>query len=350
MNELTGSELTGNELTAEIHSYLTTSTGSNFLDREVSMLAAWEGSDNLLWRVESGGQEAVVKYYLDAGQARGRRQFDGQERFSPLGIAPRPLWFDRYPTGLSRQLLVYEWLPGEPLSGQEPAQLMRMAQAVAQLHSGDPGEIRRFSPNPVNLDYLWKVLHGGMPALDQWLAAQGTTALASLLQQFDATAQQLVTAGLPLWEGVAPTPVHGDLKLENTLDSFGTVLLLDWELFGLGDAAYDAATFLQMSYAEVDEEHRALWLESYLATFDQPGLAQRIELYTRILPLQTVTYLLHGLRQSSAEEAETIRANQPFFHATLLAAMAQAAAGLDLETAVDEVEIETILRTFGPSL
>ncbi len=339
-----------NDLTKEIHAYLTTSSGSNFLERNVTMLAQWEGSDNLLWRVESGGQEAVVKYYLDAGQARGRRQFDGQERFSPLGLAPRPLWFDRYPTGLSRQVLVYEWLPGETLDGQNPTHLIRLAQAVAQLHSGDPAEIRRFSPNPVNLDYLWKVLHGGMPALQRWLQEQATPKLARLLQQLDANAQALVEAALPLWQGLPPTPIHGDLTLENAIDCFGSVVLLDWERFGLGDAAYDVATFLQMHQAAIDEENRASWLESYLATFDQPGVAQRIGVYGCILPLQNLAYLLHGLRQSSGDERALIRTNQPFFQATLGAAIIQAAAGLNLQADVDDSELVAILEKIGPTV
>jgi hypothetical protein len=332
------------EFTQAIHTYLTTSTGSNFLNRAVTMVADWEGAGNLLWRVECGGQEAVVKYYLDAGQARGRRQFDGQERFSPLGLAPKPLWFDRYPTGLSRQVLVYQWVPGAVLDGQNAGQLLRLAQAVAQVHSGDPEEVRRFSPNPVNLDYLWKILHGGLPQLQQWLPAQGAHHLARLLASLTANAAALVEAALPLWHGVAPSPIHGDLKLENAIDSFGTVVLLDWELFGLGDAAYDVAGFLQMSRHELDEEGRALWLDSYLATVDQPGLAARIGVYERILPLNALAYLLHGLRQSTPEEAATIDANQPFFVATVAAAITQAAASLHLEAAVSEQEIVTLIH------
>lgn len=334
-----------NELTQDVHTYLTTSPGSNFLNREVTMLAMWEGTSNLLWRVESGGQEAVVKYYQDAGQARGRRQLDGQERFYPLGIAPRPLWFDRYPTGLSRQVLVYEWQPGEPLEAPDEAQLMRFAQAVAQVHSGDPAEVRRFSPNPINLDYLWNVLHGGMSALQQWLHEREVPQIVDLLQRLDANAQALVEAALPLWQGVAPTPVHGDLKLENTVDSFGTLVLLDWELFGLGDAAYDVAGFLEMSQTELDEERRALWLESYLATFDQPNLAQRIGVYGRILPLQSLSYLLHGLRRSTPEEASAIRENQAFFQATVAAAIAQATAALHAESAVTAEEISKVVAS-----
>jgi len=330
------------ELTDDIHTYLTTAPSSHFLGQPVTLLAQWEGASNLLWRAASGGHEVVVKYYLDAGQARGRRQFDGQERFSPFGLAPRPLWFDRYPVGLSRQLLVYAWAPGEPLTQPHARQLVGMAQAVAQVHQGDPNEVRRFSPNPLNLDYLWRVLAGGLPPLQQWLLTQGQADLSRWLALLAEPAAQLVARALPLWQGVAPTPVHGDLKLENTVDSFGGVLLLDWEQFGLGDAAYDVANFLQMSHALLDAEAQAHWLESYLASFDQDGLPARIAVYQRILPLQQLTYLLHGLRQSTAAELTMLRDNRQFLQQTVLASWHQAAAALHV--AVADAPIETGLQ------
>jgi len=334
------------ELTQAIYHYLTTATSSSFLGQDIAILTHWEGADNLLWRVACGGQEAVVKYYLDAGQARGRRQYDGQERFHARGLAPQPLWFDRYPTGLSRQLLVYRWAPGAELDGTNERQLVQMAQAVAQVHGGDPTDVRRFSPNPVNLDYLWKVLHGGLPSAQAWLQQCNAHEFANWLNATAANAQALVDAALPLWQGVAPTPVHGDLKLENTIESLGTVLLLDWELFGIGDAAYDVALFLAFSQSVLTTERREQWLESYLATFSQPGIVQRIGVYERILPFQQLLYLLHGLRQNTVEEADLLRANQSFLSATILATVQRSAAALQVATVIDE---EEIAKLFSPS-
>jgi hypothetical protein len=164
------------------------------------MLDAWEGSSNLLWRVNSGGQEAVVKLYLDAGQARGRRQFDGQQMFSPLGLAPQPLWFDRYPAGLARQVLVYAWAPGIALEVTNAAHLAALAQSIAQVHSGDPTDVRRFCPNPLNLDYLWRVMHGGLGLIEQWLVTQKANALQRYFAAIAANANALVEAALPLWQ------------------------------------------------------------------------------------------------------------------------------------------------------
>lgn len=335
------------ELTNDIHRYLVTGPSSNFLDRDVAMLAQWEGANNLLWRVACDGQEAVVKYYLDAGQARGRRQYDGHEQYYRHGIAPQPLWFDRYPTGLSRQVLVYRWAPGKEVEGTDQAQLMQLAQAVAHLHSGDPADVRRFSPNPINLDYLWNVLHGGLPAVTQWLQERDASVMAQLIAALTANAQTLIEASLPLWQGIAPTPVHGDLQLDNVIGNSGNVMLLDWEMYGLGDAAHDVATFLLLSRNLLTEDMQALWLETYLATFAQPGLAERIGIYARILPFHHLLYLLHGLRQSTVEEIAIIHTNQHFLSATLLAAIELSASALQIEHAVDEEEIAKLFWFFA---
>ncbi|MCB0062343.1 MAG: aminoglycoside phosphotransferase family protein, partial [Caldilineaceae bacterium] len=160
-----------------------------------------------------------------------------------------------------------------------------------------------------------------------------------------ANGQALTESALPLWQGIAPTPVHGDLKLENVLSSFGVVLLLDWELFGLGDAAHDVASFLAMNRNLLDEEMRELWLEQYLASFSQPGLRQRIGVYERILPLHQLLYLLHGLRQSSPADLPLLRANQSFLTATILAAIEQSSAALHvMESTITEDEIANLFE------
>jgi len=311
------------------------------------MVEYWQGRDNLLWLVECRGQAAVLKLFLDAGQARSRRQFDGQQIFAPLGVAPRPLWVDRYPEGLARQVLIYEWLPGALLDPLNPAQMAALARSVAQVHSSDAGEVRRFCPHPLNLDYLWRVLGGSIGPSQGWLAEQGANALRAHFHQMSSHAQALVEAALPLWASAPPSAVHGDLKLENCIDSFGTVILLDWEMFGLGDPALEVATFFQFSQDVLDAEAQATWLEHYLDGVDQPGLAQRIAVYQRILPFQAVCYLLDGLRQQTDAEAATLQANLPFLQATLVATLQQAATALQVEGDDMSEHVETLLESIS---
>jgi Phosphotransferase enzyme family len=274
---------------------------------------------------------------LDAGQARSRRQFAGQQMFAPLGLAPQPLWYDRHPTGLSRQILVYRWAPGALIDPANPAQLVGLAQSVAQLHSGDPSAVDRFSPNPLNLDYLWRILHGGIGPVQGWLHEQGATALLALFTQLVAAAEQVVVTALPWWVGVPPAPVHGELRLENVIDSFGAAVLLDWEMFGLGDPALEAASFLYLSQGELTKTMQMGWLEHYLAHVDQAGLAQRIAVYQTILPLQAVCFLLSGLRDwlHRANLPPAQAENLTFLRATLIQALQQATSALQIAAAAD---------------
>ena len=333
------------DITLNIHTYLTTAPSSHFLNREVEMLAQWAGHDNLLWRVRCGGQDAVVKLYLDAGQARSRRQYDGQQLFAPFGLAPRPLWADRYPEGLSRQVLIYEWLPGEAPDPANPAQMAALARSVAQIHGSDPSEVRRFSPNPVHLDYLWRILRGSIGPIQGWLAERQASALATIFSELTDHTDALIEAGLPLWANTLPTPIHGDLKLENAIDSFGTAILLDWEMFGLGDPALEVANFLYLSQQELDESIQAEWLETYLAVFDQPALIQRIGVYQRLLPFQATCFLLDGLRQhlASNESPTTEFAESlPFLQTTVDAILHQAAAALQVELTNPEDAVQAL--------
>lgn len=318
------------DITAQVHRYLTTARTSHFLDQSVTVLDHWVGRDNLLWRIESRGQEAVLKLFLDAGQARGRRQYDGQERLAPLGIAPRPLWFDRYPEGLSRQVLVYAWQPGQPIDLADAGQRAALAASIAQVHNGDVTAVRRFCPNPVNLDYWWRVVRGSIAPILTWLNSQNADPLSGLFTELTKRAATLVEAALPLWANTPPTPVHGDLRHENVLHQFGAAVLLDWEFFGLGDPALDVAAFLHRSQANFIGEAQEEWLARYLASFDQPGLAGRIGVYGRLLPLQSLCFLLDGLRNAPRNDADLASA-APFLAVTLSATWQQSAQALEMD-------------------
>lgn len=337
-------------LTNNIQTYLTSAPTSHFLNRDVQIAAHWPGHDNLLWRVRCGGQEVVLKLYLDAGQARSRRQYDGQQIFAPLGLAPRPIWVDRYPEGLPRQVLIYEWAPGDAINPTKAGQMAELARSVGRVHNSDTSDVRRFSPNPVNLDYLWHILRGSIAPIQPWLLDRQASTLATIFAHLTANVTGFIEAVLPLWANTLPTPVHGDLKLENAIDSFGAVILLDWEMFGLGDPALEVATFLQMSQHDLDATAQAEWLDQYLGIFDQPGLAQRIASYQRILPFQAGCFLLDGLRQhldQSPTSDETAAAefaeNVPFLLTTLHATLAQAADALQLDVPDLEDAVQMLL-------
>jgi thiamine kinase-like enzyme len=324
--------------TAQILQYLTTAPSSLFAQQKVEVIDHWEGDAHLLWRVTAGDQreqQAVVKLFLDAGQARSRRQFDGHQIFAPIGLAPQPLWADRYPHGLSRQLIVYTWSNGETVVPDEPSELDAWAEAIALLHNTPMDEVQRFSPHPINLDFYWRIEQVSIAQISRWLAASGLT-LHTIFQGLAGATEQLVEHSLPLWATAAPTPVHGDLSRAHTLLERGRVLLLDWEMFGLGDPALDVAHMLQREAQTLTAQQTDAWLDRYLSAIDQPEIGARIDIFRRLLDVHNVIYLLVGLQQNATGPLDAeLRTALPFIQTTLYTAITNAAAALNFNEPVE---------------
>lgn len=286
--------------TQAIHAYLTNAPSSRLRHKEVTVLDQWQGRDNLLWRVRSSdGIDAVVKMFTDAGQARSRRQFSGQEQFAGTGLAPEPLWYDRYPQGLPRQILVYRWVDGETLQWTDPYQRAALAETVAHIHRSDGARVQRLSPHPLNLLTFWQIWQANETPLKIWISPKSAPLVADLLAALWAAAHKALDTALPLFGETVPTPIHGELAAENGLFQRGRVLLVDWEFFGLGDPAQEIARLLFYNGNWQDRQEE--WWEAYGSGNPDPSLVPRVELYIRLLNLQAVIFLLEGMRTTSVD-------------------------------------------------
>ncbi|MGL4651085.1 MAG: phosphotransferase family protein, partial [Caldilineaceae bacterium] len=257
-----------------------TPPGSLFAGREIEILAAWDGSENLLWRFAVSGFEgtAVLKLYPDAGLARGRRQVDGPDRFAVAGLAPRVYWFDRAPANLPEPLIVYGWTEGKAIEPGDDNALLLMADVAAAIHSSSTEGINRYSTQPLSLASWLELQRATVNCLLPWLESHDPT-LAAAISALSTRALALAAAGLPLWQDATLAPVHGDLAPENVVQVAGEaqspILLLDWEQYGLGDPAREAARLLHLS---APADGGAAWLTRYFAAFAgaPPNLAERI--------------------------------------------------------------------------
>lgn len=288
--------------TDSIYAYLTAAPASGFAGLSVEILEHWRGDDNLLWRVRAGSEEAVVKLFLDAGQARGRRQFDGQQLFAATGIAPEPLWFDRYPEGLARQVLVYRWVEGRALQPDDADDLRALVASLAAVHGGDVATVRRISPHALNLEYFWSMLSGGLKPTQQWLEQRGYQQMAAFLRELAARGQTLVAEGLPLWHAAPPTPIHGDPRPENIVMRAGRAVLLDWEMFGLGDPALEMAELLYRQRMHRAGTLQGHLLAEYASLTGDATVEERVQLYRRLLPLRDAAFLVSGAQQIAPTE------------------------------------------------
>ncbi len=294
-------------VTQAVLEYLSSAPGSLFAGQTVTLVDHWQGSENLLWRVhtesapEDGGVavEAVAKLYLDAGWVRGRRAHDAQAAFAPMGLAPRPLWFDREPEGLSRQIALYAWVEGDAPAADDPGALDAVAEAAAAVHRGDGATLPRIAPHPMALATFGEILEGSVRAVRTWLNDAEAAAVRASFERLGDAARSRIAASLPLWQGAPATPVHGDLSLENTLLHRGRALLLDWEMAGMGDPALEVARFLTNTpFAQPDDADA--WLARYLAQAATPLLAERIAAYRDLLPFEWLCRLLLGAQEHAA--------------------------------------------------
>ncbi|MCB0045562.1 MAG: phosphotransferase [Caldilineaceae bacterium] len=329
-------------LTTAIHTYLSAAPTGLFNGREVTLVQAWAGADNLLWRVQADDQDAVLKLFLDAGQARSRRQFAGQECFAPLGLAPQPLWVDRYPAGLAHQALVYAWAEGTAPDPTASSDAELLAEAVAIIHSYMPETMPRVSPHPVNLAYLQRLLASSISSIDLWLSQAGAPALQQAFGRTAGVAMSRMHQAQPLWANARPGLIHGDLTLEHVIMTGRGPVLLDWEMFGLGDPALEIGGFLLQSRSVFSDEQQAHWLTRYLARMAQPGLEQRIAAARAVLPFRHLCRLLDGVRQS--DEPGEIDAETRLAIADLINRTWQASdAALDLDVNDLNANLNTIM-------
>lgn len=284
--------------TQAIQSYLTDAASSRFRSQDVTIVDHWQGRDNLLWRVRTGGgHDAVVKMFTDAGQARSRRQFSGHEQFAATGLAPQPLWYDRYPHGLPRQLLVYRWAAGEPIQLTDPNHRAALANTVGRVHRADPGSLQRFSPHPFNLLTFWQIWQAGEAPLQAWIEQCPAPLLGEILAILWSAAHRTLDSALQQLGESPPAPVHGELAVQNALFHTDRVMLVDWEFFGLGDPGQEIARFLFYEGNDWDKQTRETWLDCYGPCPSDPSLPDRVELYLRLFNFQAVTFLLDGARQ-----------------------------------------------------
>ena len=311
--------------TQAVHDYLTGSVSSRFRGQEATITDHWQGRDNLLWRARCGdGADVVVKMFTDAGQARCRRQFSGQAQFAAAGLAPEPLWYDRYPHGLPCQILVYRWAEGEALQLTDQQQCSAHADALARIHSAERDEAQRFSPHPFNLLTFWQIWQASEAPLREWISAAAAPLLVEHVAMMWEAVHREMEAALPMLGETVPAPVHGDPAAENSLFHRGLGRLVDWEYFGLGDPAQEVARFLFFEANGLSDEGKANWREHYGDAHSAPGFSERVDLYFRLLNFQAVTYLLDGIRQRTAQDvtatdSEAIRTQYKAFLAETLA-------------------------------
>lgn len=200
-----------------------------------------QGTNHQTWLLESAGQRLVLKLFAEPVAARRSQQ--AQRWAARLDLAP-PVRF----VGQAANYMIMDYAGQAPIQSGELSntQLQELAQALARLHNGDPGEFKEI---------------GGFDLLaycDAYLAALPADAneqhrrLLPVLEQFIGDTTETVVC-------------HNDLVSDNCFHGPQGVFFIDWEFAQLNNPWFDLASAIY--YWGIDSEQSVYFLASY-----KPGL------------------------------------------------------------------------------
>ncbi len=316
-------------LSEAMQNYLLGSPQLAIAPSEILEVEELSGDHNSLWRIQTSQRDIVLKMFLDAGQARGRRQFSNQDTAAQIGVAPQPITFDRYPHGLSHQVMLYEWCPGTPLDPTRTEETSKLAVALAAAHARQPGEQTRLSPHPVNQHYQWSLIQGSKRLVEEGVSRGGSSKLSDMVLEALSHAEVLVLPELDKNELTLPALIHGDIQLEHCLLVEGRIQLLDWEMAGLGDPAREICHIFLHVLPKLTSEEKSAWLDLYEERAGIPDLSRRIDIYRVLLPLASLIELI--LLPSMAQEPQAAAEECQLLQFAFGLCMDHVTAALDME-------------------
>jgi len=185
------------------------------------------------------------------------------------------------------RVLVFDWVEGQILSkivdGRKPELLRQAAALAAQLHRAP------LVPEP--------------PTTPQMLLDETRARCDNLRPIWPGTADMVepllaaLQAAVPRLDCADPAPIHGDMAAGQFLWTGDRLVLLDWDMFGYADPAYDAGHFvaqlerrcaLDRTLPPEAGRWPACFRDAYLAAM--PGVSRRNVSFYRALTLLRKTY------------------------------------------------------------
>ena len=255
---------------------------SLFAGRPVRHSRMEGGLSHGIWRVDAGARSYVLRVLDPAVSAAGlgvppEREIENTVRAAESGAGARVI--EVLP---DVPALVLEFLPGRTLDAaavRSPATIPRVAAGCRRLHAG-PRFGNEFDIVDKQRELLDVCARHDLPLPDGYLGCLSTV---------DHIRAALAARPLPR------VPCHNDLLAENFIDVAGDVRIVDYQLSGNNDPAFELGDIA--AEADFDPDRTAALTAAYFGAETAPGLVARVRLN---LVLSNVTWSLwfsvhHGL-------------------------------------------------------
>ncbi|GAA4080608.1 phosphotransferase [Actinomadura miaoliensis] len=254
------------------------------------------GLSHRVIRVDTGGRRYVLRILDPAVSEAGlgvplRQEIDNTVRAARAGVGPRVLAVvEDYADG--RPALLLEFVDGRTLGRddvRDPGMIPRVAAACRRLHAAPDPFGNRFSIFRKQDELVALCRRHGLRVPDGY--ADHLPVMAGIERAMDA-------APLPL------VPCHNDLLPENLIDEGAAVRIVDYQLSGMNDPAFELGNIA--AEADFDPDRAAALAAAYFGADLTEALVARVRLY---LLASNYTWTLwfsvhHGLLAADAADAE----------------------------------------------
>jgi aminoglycoside phosphotransferase (APT) family kinase protein len=275
------------------------------------------GMNNALYRVEDGEQVVAVKLCVNDERRRAQREYAALRLLweAEADIAPQPLALDESKTILPYPVVVYRWLPGEPLgvgsagqrfSRRKLAALLELVQRVHSIQTpGDEPEGKMALPEAIFHRFERRLyldeLHSFLECYQPWLcvAIENGQSLSARLERIVMSCEQALKASPARIdrESVPLRLCHVDPNPDNLISgSDGRLRWVDWEYSGWGDPALDLADICwHQGFSFASPEQIAWMRRRYQPPPEDEGFAQRLRLWDALLAARWPLLVLRWL-------------------------------------------------------
>jgi thiamine kinase-like enzyme len=255
---------------------------SLFAGRAVRATPIDGGLSHHIWRIDTGGRSYLLRVLDPAVSTAGlgippEQEIDNTLRAADSGAGARVI--EVLP---DVPALVLEFLPGRTLHAadvRDPSSIKRIAAACRRLHAG-PTFANDFDILAKRRELLDICVRRGLRVPDGYHERQSIV--------------DLIATTLSIWP-LRARPCHNDLLPENFIDLAGEVRIIDYQLSGNNDPAFELGDIA--AEADFDPDQTAALAAAYFGTETVSALIARVRLN---LILSNVTWTLwfsvhHGL-------------------------------------------------------
>jgi aminoglycoside phosphotransferase (APT) family kinase protein len=264
------------------------------------------GFNNALYRVESGRQRYACKLCVTDERRRAAREYNALRTLEAAGlnVAPRPLCLDESCTILSFPVVVYRWVPGEPLSpNPTEEQLVALLDNFHQVQTLRPPE-----PGVPDAWFHWFSLDPYLDEMRTFPACYGPWLKGAfpdgegLNQRMDCLIDHCAkvfstTKVDPSRERVPLRLCRVDVNLQNAIWGENRQLRwVDWEFSGWGDPAFELAELRWHAALEGLTDHQHAWLrENYQRPAGDTAFEARLAVWDCLVVTRWCLLILRAL-------------------------------------------------------